>query len=113
VGEAVEQHGPLLIAEVEYADPVFTLNGDGWGLTLVCPWRLVRGTDLVLSWSAPEAPDAVWDLIGRRITAVAPRGRDVAFPLSDGTTLEVFCDTDVDPWVLRLPGATYVGPDAG
>ena len=35
-----------------------------WGLTVTCPWRLVRGDDLVLSWSTPDAADTVWDLIG-------------------------------------------------
>lgn len=108
--EAVAAAGPLLITEVEYADPVLTINGEGWGLTVTCPWRLVRGDDLVLSWSTPDAADTVWDLIGLRLVGARTRGRDASFDLSDGSALEVFSDTDLDPWVVRLPGATYVGP---
>jgi hypothetical protein len=107
---AVERTGLPPITDVEYADPALTANGDGWGLSVSCPWRLVRGDDLVLSWSTPDAADRVWDLIGLRVVGARTRGRDASFDLTDGSALEVFSDTDLDPWVLRLPGATYVGP---
>ena len=82
---------------------MLTANGDGWGLTVTCPWRTSRG-DTWLSWSTPDAADKVWDLIGLRLVAARTRGRDASFDLSDGSALEVFSDTDLDPWCPAAGG---------
>jgi hypothetical protein len=110
LAESVQRVGPLEIVEVEYREPVLALSGSSWGLTAMCPWRVVREGGIELSWSTPDAEDRVWDLIGRRVVAAVPQGRDAAFTLSDGSVLEVFSDSDVDPWVLRLPDIVFVGP---
>jgi diadenosine tetraphosphatase ApaH/serine/threonine PP2A family protein phosphatase len=110
ISEQVASAAPLEIAEVEFQDPILVLSGEGWALTAMCPWRVLRGHALELSWATPDGEDRAWDLIGRRLVAAEPRGRDAAFTLSDGSVIEVFSDTDTDAWVLRLPGLTFVGP---
>jgi hypothetical protein len=110
ISEYVERAGPLEITEIEFQDPILALAGEGWALTALCPWRVLRGDALELSWSSPDAEDRAWDLIGRQVVAADQRGRDAALRLSDGSVIELFSDTDTDPWVLRLPGFTFVGP---
>lgn len=105
------REGPLRIDEVEVQDPVVAFAGPGWSLTLACPWVLTRNGDRVTSWDADFA-DVVWDLIGQsvtRVTASGGRPHDPAFVLTEGYVLDVEADTDLDPWVLRLRGITYVG----
>ena len=86
------------------------LAGEGWALTAMCPWRVLRDDALELSWSTPDAEDRAGDLIGRRVVAAEQHGRDAALRLSDGSVIDLFSDSDTDPWVLRLPGLTFVGP---
>jgi hypothetical protein len=105
--------GPLTIAEVEVQDPILVVGGEGWALTAMCPWRVLRGDDLELSWSSPEVEDRAWELVGRQIVSAEVQGRDPVLRLSDGSALQLFSDTDTDPWVLRLPGITFVGPILG
>ncbi|HEV7758263.1 MAG TPA: hypothetical protein VGO78_04720, partial [Acidimicrobiales bacterium] len=102
---------PLLIGEATFTDPTLVLGGDGWSLAATCPWRVVdHDHGIEMSWSSSDAEDRVWDLVGVQITAVRQHGSDPAFDLSTGRVLEVFSDTDLDPWVLRLAGMTFVGP---
>lgn len=108
--DQVARAGPLEIVDVEFQDPILVVSGEGWALTAMCPWRVLRGDALDLSWTAPDAEDRAWDLIGRRIVSAEVRGRDPVLHLSDGSAVELFSDTDTDPWVLRLLGLTFVGP---
>ena len=62
----------------------------------------------------PGAETRMESIIGAEIVAVSGQSAvhedwDPAFEISDGFTLEVFSDTDEDPWVMRLPGQTFVG----
>jgi hypothetical protein len=111
--EALRPLLPLRIEWLEYQDPVLTVGGDDWSLALVCPWRLQRAGTTVTAWDLEGVEDASWDLVGHQINRVERRkaGEDEypAFELSDGLRLEVIADSDVDPWVLRLPTQTIVG----
>lgn len=106
-------HLPLPIASAEWTDPELVLAGDGWGLTVASPWRVARHGTLLFSWSSEGADDLIWDLVGHTITAITAQSTtaatDPALILTGGLVLEVFSDVAVDPWVLRLPGITYVG----
>jgi hypothetical protein len=53
----------------------------------------------------------VWDLVGHEIAEVktAPNGFDPIFLLSGDVELTITADTDLDPWVFRLPHITFVG----
>lgn len=42
--------------------------------------------------------------------AADQHGRDAVLQLSDGSSIELFSDTNTDPWILRLSGVTFVGP---
>lgn len=102
---------PLRIDQVAYSDPSFILSGDGWSLSLTCPWRVRReGGQLWFSWSSSEMSDLVRELIGMPIDDVqASAAGDLVVDLSGGVQLEAFADTDLDPLILRLPTHVFVG----
>ena len=108
--DAVRRASPLVIKAVEFHDPVLVVSGEDWGLTTMCPWRVLRDGDMEMSWSTANAEDRAWDLVGRAILAAPQCDRDPVFEMSGGSRLELFSDTDIDPWNLRLPGITFVGP---
>ena len=103
---------PITIGQAQWNDPSLLIGGDGWSFSTTCSWRLVGPKGLRLSWSDRDAADSVWDLIGHEVTSVAadPAVGDITLGLSDGLRLEVFGDTLVEPWVLKLPHAILVGP---
>jgi hypothetical protein len=113
--DIVSAYLPLAIEEARYADPVLTLAGPEWSLSVVCPWRL-RGEDgLITGFAHDDAESCVVSLRGGNIVGVRATGElgDPIFDLSGGTRLEVFADTDVDPWVMRLATHTFVGTGSG
>ncbi|SRR6266508_813159 len=113
ISSSLARHFPLRIDQVDYADPTVTLTGDGWSLSMTCPWHLFEGQSRIVSWNEEGATDVIWDLVGHAITEVRPRSTehpsDPVFLLTGGLRLEIHADTDLDPWVLRLPELTFVG----
>ncbi len=112
--EAVSALVPLRVDGVEFNDPVVVLAGPNWSLSIVCPWRLRRGGALLTSIEDPGAEARLGELVGATITDVVAqtsRGTagDPVFVFADGARLELFADTDLDPWVMRLPEETFVG----
>lgn len=86
---------------------MITLFGDGWGLTIACPWEgTIGGRDI--SWEDDDIENRVWDLIGEDLVDVRETGAGTCFEFSSGT-LTVAQDTDVDPWVLQIAGGLMVG----
>ncbi len=104
---------PLTIKEAGFADPTLTLAGDGWALSSLSAWRVIKDGVLEFGWSNAAASDLVWELCGLSIVSVEPQSSrmsgDPAFELSDGRWLEIFSDHALDPWSLRLPDFTFVG----
>lgn len=93
---------PLLIRGTEVTDPVVTLFGDGWGLTMWCDWTVDA---LELGSSSPDLEDRVWDLVGTSIVGVEARaGVGPVFALSAGHELALVEGDDDEPWVMHLPG---------
>jgi hypothetical protein len=98
---------PVRVAGVEVQDPVLVFFGEGWSLTIACPWTgMVRGNGL--SWEDDDLEDRVWDLVGDELVSIQQEGRSIRFGFLGGTLLAT-PDTDLDPWVLRLPGGLLVG----
>ncbi len=110
---AVAASAPLRIEEILYWDPVLTLLGENWSLSLVCPWQLRHGDTVLTAWDEDDVEDVAWDLIGASIESAsyAPSGnpKDPAFQISGGLSLEVEADTDLDPWSMRVPGGIFIG----
>ena len=112
---------PSRVDEVEYTDPVASIRGADWILTLVCPWRLWRDGNLVIDPDLMEGDEAInaelvagvlWDLIGHSLVGVQNSSKNVndpVFVLTGGYVIEVEADTDIDPWTFSLPGMTFVG----
>lgn len=108
--DTIVQALPLTIQGVEVMDPVLTLFGDGWSLTLMCPWT-VQGPGISSSWESEDLEDEVWDLVGHQITSLTagPDVIDPTFHLSGEIGLAVQADSDLDPWTLMIPGLVVTG----
>lgn len=105
---------PLPIDSVKYNDPMVLLDGPGWSLSVACPWRLTRDGLLVCAYGDRNAETALQELIGASliemdVEACARPSTDPAFRLAGNRWLEVFADTDLDPWVMRLSAQTFIG----
>lgn len=102
---------PLRVDAVVVNDPIITLVGQGWALTLACPWRLVDGSITRTAWDRPDVDNAMRHLVNHHLVAVrqAPNGFDPIFSFGEGLDLEVSADTDLDPWVMHTMGRTFVG----
>lgn len=98
---------PVRVRGVEVQDPVLTLFGDEWSFTIACPWEGEIGGRAV-SWEDDDLEGRAWDLVGAELVSVRQEGAVARFGFSAGFLL-VSPDTDVDPWVLRLPGGLLVG----
>jgi hypothetical protein len=111
---ALASQPPLQVKMVAYHDPVVTLAGDGWNLNVICPWHLVRDSNVVTTIDDPGAEDHLRRLVGNTITAVIAGSsgnllRDPVFIFADGTRLEISSDTDLEPWVLKVQNKLFVG----
>lgn len=106
---------PLRVDSVAVADPIVTIIGERWSLSLACPWQLVQGEIVLTAWDRSDVEDAIWDFVGRDVVEVrrAQNFVDPIFRLSGGIDLVVDADTDLDPWVLRVAGRTFVGAAQG
>jgi hypothetical protein len=108
-------HLPMRIRSAAWSDPTLTVAGDEWALAITSPWRIATPQGVSVYPSSPTALDDVWDLIGLDVVELEPLLNslpvDPVLVFSDSRRLEVFCDSDWDPWYFRhdaLP-MTYVG----
>jgi hypothetical protein len=113
ISTALKKHGPLRIDEVDYVEPTVTLMGRDWSLAVTCPWRLVRGSTTLVAWNDTTVADQIWELVGTAVIDVRTwsthHPNDPAFVLTSSDRVELEADSDLDPWVLRLPDRTFVG----
>lgn len=99
---------PVTVAELEYSDPILTIFGMEWSLSLRCPWSGVIASRQV-SWEDDYVEDRAWDLIGTNLITVEDGvAGEIKFRFSNAI-LHVHADTDIDPWVLRLPRLIAIG----
>jgi len=111
VREAIRADLPRQIRNVEVNDPVVTLYGDDWSLTLMCPWE-ISGPDGRVTWESESIEDEVWELVGHSLLSVSSTDLDLVdpvFEVSGGISIKVCADTDLDPWTLRLPHVMLIG----
>lgn len=98
---------PVRVKGVEVQDPIVIVYGEGWGLTIACPWQgAVDGQ--AVSWADGDIEDRFWSLVGEELVAVLQGGDITEFKFSSSTLIAI-PDTDMDPWVLALPGGLIVG----
>ncbi|HWM56964.1 MAG TPA: hypothetical protein VNO83_03935 [Pseudonocardia sp.] len=101
---------PRTIRGIEFNDPVLSMHGEEWSLALMCPWR-IDGPGRSYTWESETIEDDAWDLSGHSLVAVSSDSPDIVDPvfvLDGGIRIEVHADTDLDPWVLRLPGGLII-----
>jgi hypothetical protein len=112
---AIARRLPWRIRSVDWTDPTLVVAGDDWSLTVTCSWRVVGPGGIAFSCSSANVEDLVWDLIGAQVLRIDRRGSGVIYDpilvLSGELMLELFSDTELDPWVLRFGDSTViVGP---
>lgn len=106
---------PWRVRMAEWIDPNLVIGGDDWSVTISCSWRVGAPAGVVYGSASSDAEDRVWDLIGADVVAIEPQARvgyaDPRLVLSNGQTLELFSDADMDPYVLRSQDdIVIVGP---
>ena len=99
---------PVTVAEVAYNDPILTVSGPQWSLSLMCPWSGLIGSQSV-DWEDDEVEDLAWELNGMELLSVAEGSAGVIDFYFSNAVLHVRPDTDWDPWVLHLPHFVAVG----
>ncbi|GAA3589414.1 hypothetical protein GCM10022198_11630 [Klugiella xanthotipulae] len=111
---------PLRISQANSVpDPTLWMAGADWSFYFICPWllkgpniKIDRYNDKLESINERElnASDLSF-LIGRDIYEVSSDENlvDAVFYISGGVELAIHTDTDLDPWVIRIPGITLVG----
>lgn len=103
---------PLRITFVEWKDPVLSLCGDNWSLTISSPWRVISEVAMEYGCWDASSVEAIKDFHGLNIIDAFVQstslGVDPVLILSNGKKLEIFSIDAVEPWVLRLPDKTFV-----
>ncbi len=102
---------PLRIGRVDVNDPVVSLSGEGWFLSIACPWDLV-GPDVVFDWETDPFDEVLQKLVGTSLQSVTAEGEllvDPVFHFDSGISIVVRADSDLDPWVFRIQGIVLVG----
>lgn len=105
---------PLVVGGIDVNDPVLTLYGDEWSLSVVCPWRL-QGPGVEIDWESASIEAVVLTLMGRTLESVSAAEDitlDPTFHFSGSVELAVRADTDLDPWALAVPGIVVTGTKA-
>jgi hypothetical protein len=106
---------PLVVQGVEVNDPILTLFGEKWSLTIMCPWTLT-GSGFATTWESENIEDDVWNLIGLSVVAVSADSSSVIDPifvLDGDVKLSIHADTYDEPWFLTLPDVVVVGRRVG
>lgn len=98
---------PRRVRGLEVQDPIVTVFGEDWSLTVACPWSGdVDGH--MLSWEDESIEETLWDLVGQDLVSVDRLGPRVRFRFTEAELVAV-PDSDLDPWVLTLPSGISVG----
>lgn len=105
---------PLKISRFDYSDTRLEIGGEEWEFRTFSTWRVIRHGVVEIAWGqSEEFLRRTQKLCGLSILSIAlqsPRmSGDLAIELTDGWCVEIFSDQPVDPWVMVLPGKTFVG----
>lgn len=104
----LQAHLPVTISSAAVDGPAVLLRGEDWELSIAGQWEgSIEGR--ALAWDDDDVADHIEGLVGEALLAVGDAGIDeVGFQFSNGV-LFVGSEADQEPWVLRLPTATFVG----
>ena len=101
-------------------DPILTISGKEWGSNYMCDWLITgpdtyidryNNNDVVTPDDEILTSEDVKFLLGRDIIGITstPDMINPTFHLSGGIDLITYADTDIDPWMLDVPGMVLVG----
>lgn len=111
--QAVSNAQPLEILTVSWDGDALTLSGNSWSFNTASAWRISDATGIQFGCWDDAVDQQVAALVNLKIVGLvhqgAPHAIDPNFKLSDGKFLEVFSTTILEPWVMHLPDAIYVG----
>ena len=114
---SVRSYLPLAIKGVTWDGDSLILYGHEWSFTTSSAWRVMRNNKLLFACWDDEVAAYLESLIGASVVEVAwllnEQPFDPSLVLSDNKKLDVFSSSSYEPWVLKLPGITYVGDFGG
>lgn len=93
---------PLHVDAVAITDPVITLSGQAWSLTVWCRFEV---TGLGFGSESVDLEDRVRGLAGRRIETFSTSASGPLFGFGDGIDLVMDEGDAWEPWVLKIPGS--------
>ncbi|BCW58079.1 hypothetical protein StoSoilB20_14260 [Arthrobacter sp. StoSoilB20] len=102
---------PLSVTHIVANDPFVCIMGENWSLALNCPWEL-ETPEGTIPWESENLEAEAERLIGsslEAISAATPGASDLVFHFTGECSIHVFADTDLLPWVMRVPGLTFDG----
>lgn len=110
---------PITFASID-VDPNLVIAGDDWSASFLCDWLLdgpdtyldrYNENDVVTPENEILTSQDVQFLLGHEIIGITATEDMInpTFHLTGGINLIVHAETDIDPWVLSVPGITLVG----
>lgn len=102
--------GQLLITEVQYDDYNLLIMGTGWTLNTTSSWRILSNGELLGNYDSKTKAE-LKSLIGESIISINQIGDvDIDFSLSfsDGKKLQVFSNSNFEPWIFAMDGETVL-----
>ncbi|MCD2194480.1 hypothetical protein LQ327_13985 [Actinomycetospora endophytica] len=108
IGTWVRNSASGAITDASFDGFSMSIIAGNWGFSTTIPWRIVSDGDLIAASADLEpAQEALKAILGTTLADVVPMGRlmlgDPALVPSSGSAIEVFSDTQIDPWALSTP----------
>lgn len=105
---------PLKIEFVSWNEDNLTISGNDWSFTTNSAWRVSKDNKLLFACWDENVINSVKELMDISIINMSwiddAQAIDPLFSLSDGSRLEIFCTSSLEPWVLRCPDSNiYIG----
>lgn len=102
---------PRQVTGLDYSDPILSIFGVGWSLTLQTPWVGHVG-GVALDWEDDCVEDRAWDLVGQTLLQIRETHDHnqplVEFLFGDAIFRATF-EAQPEPWVLRFGDIVIVG----
>ena len=110
----INAYCPLEVDWIAWEAPTLIIRGKGWSFTCTSTWRLVDAERMIIGCEDDTSAEML-DFASRsqiiRCEAMTSLVLgDLRIVFENGTALEVFVASAIDPWVFRLPDGPSIIP---
>lgn len=104
---------PLSVNTITWDDPTLMLRGSDWNFSTIGSWRIVTSHCVVCGCYDQDTSQVLLELQSTKIISLEIQSTqlpiDPVFTFSNGSKLEIFSTTYLEPWVLDFSsGTVYV-----